>query len=158
MKVCFFVDKNLGKLTKWLRLLGFDTLSERDVPIDQCRYPNERIVATRSRVLFKRCRTGRCLLIRSDHWFEQLRQVIEDIGIDSAAIRPFTRCLHCNDPIESIDRARIYGKVPDHIWDTHHEFMRCDRCDRIYWPGSHPQHSAETINRLFEPHQRAHSP
>ena len=150
MTVCFYVDKTAGKLAKWLRLMGFDTLCEVDLPAPQPRDLAGRIRVTRS----SRCRSGpagdgRSIRVRSDHWFDQLTQVVAAFGIEKDSIRPFSRCLLCNTKLTPIDRHRVSGKVPDHVWEMHQQFKTCRRCGRIYWPGSHLQQSMETFNRLF---------
>ena len=57
MEVCFAAEKTLGKLAKWLRILGFDTLYEPDLPVGYFSglEPN-RMLLTR-RALYRQSRT-----------------------------------------------------------------------------------------------------
>lgn len=147
----FAADRTLGKLAKWLRIMGFDTIFESEVCGD--RFPEDlnedRIVLTRTVSLKKRLRVQRCIFISSNYLSEQLNQVIVEIGIRPADIRPFSICLDCNVAIVAVDKIDVYGLVPDYIFETHSEFHRCCQCHRIFWPGSHTQRSLERIEQLF---------
>ncbi len=150
MTVNFYVDKTAGKLAKWLRLMGFDTLCELDLPAPQPRDLAGRIRVTRnSRFRPGHDRDGRSIRVRSDHWFDQLSQIVDALGIEKESIRPFSRCLRCNAKLTPIDRHRVAGNVPDYVWEMHQQFKTCGRCGRIYWPGSHLHRSMETFDRLF---------
>ena len=152
MELCFAVEKTLGKLAKWLRILGFDTLYEQDVPTGDFEHLKEgRILLTRTRRIWDKHAPGNCVLIISNTLLEQLAEVILALKIDPKKIQPFTRCIRCNTLIKPVDKKSVYGIVPDYIWETHEKFQVCNRCKRIYWPGSHIHHSMEKIKQLFEP-------
>jgi uncharacterized protein with PIN domain len=151
MDYCFAVDKTMGKLAKWLRIMGYDTLYEADISSEWFfeHLEENRILLTRSAKIQKRCATHRMVFVTSNHLNEQLKQVIEDIGIGRADIQPFSRCLHCNLPIVEVNKNDIYNLVPSYIWDTHDDFHKCHRCQRIYWAGSHTKRTSEELDRLF---------
>ena len=153
MNLCFAADRALGKLAKWLRLLGFDTICELDVSsrwffehLDETR-----ILVTRTVKIQKMYAAHRMVFIRCDHLEDQLRQIINEVGISPADIRPFSRCIHCNLPVVDIRKNDVFNRVPGYVWETHDRFHTCGQCGRIYWPGSHTQRSSEKIERLFEP-------
>ena len=145
----FVAESTLGKLAKWLRLLGFDTAYEREAPGGSNRQPG-RIRLTRTRRMLKSDAHGRLIFIASDGYIEQVRQVIQELGLTSADIAPFTRCIRCNEPIQPIEKPSVFGQVPDYIWETQDTFCRCPQCHRVYWPGSHTQQSLARIRKLFE--------
>ena len=151
MAFSFAADRTLGKLAKWLRILGFDTIFESDVSGD--RFPGdltkERIVLTRTISIKKRFITQHCIFISSNFLNEQLKQVIVETGIGPADVRPFSICLDCNVPIAAVDKDDVFGQVPDYIFETHSEFKRCCQCEKIFWPGSHTERSLEKIEQLF---------
>jgi uncharacterized protein with PIN domain len=151
MNYLFIVDKSLGTLAKWLRILGFDTLYEPEVSTGEFYAPavDSRILVTRSKQIQKRWGDREHVFVSSNLLIEQLKQVVDQIGIGRDDIRPFSTCLHCNLPIDKIDKNEVYGLVPDYIWETHDAFNRCNRCRRIYWSGSHAERSLELIDRLF---------
>jgi len=152
MSFCFAADRTLGKLAKWLRILGFDTIFESGIE-SQRFYEHlepERILLTRTAKIREQFAAKRMVFIRADNLAEQLRQVVDDLAITRQDIRLFSMCLQCNFPIVAVGKAAVYGRVPDYIWQTHDEFSTCSQCDRIFWAGSHVERSREMIERLFE--------
>ena len=152
MVICFAADRTLGKLVKWLRILGFDTKFGINVPANRfdAHLEKNRIVLTRTRAIKKQIRTHRLVFITSNHLDMQLRQVITEIGICLSDTRPFSRCIHCNDPIVHVALEDVCGLIPDYIYETHNEFHKCLQCNRIFWPGSHFRRSLERIENLFD--------
>jgi len=151
-EICFAAEPTLGKLAKWLRILGFDTCYEPGFStkktMDSGR--KNRILLTRT----ERVRDGRLpqefIFITSNIPFEQLREVIDTLGIIYTDTRPFSRCIRCNTRIQPVDKDSVRGDVPDFIWQTRDIFQVCGRCRRIYWPGSHTERSHDIIMRLFD--------
>jgi uncharacterized protein with PIN domain len=152
MAFCFAADRTLGKLAKWLRILGFDTKFEIDVPADRFyrQLEKDRIVLTRIGSIKKQFRAHRLIFIKSNHLDMQLRQVITEIGICPVDTRPFSRCIDCNVPTVDAAQEDVWGLIPDYICETHKEFHKCLQCNRIFWPGSHTRRSLERIEHLFD--------
>ncbi|RMH32586.1 MAG: hypothetical protein D6690_13470 [Nitrospirae bacterium] len=141
----FFADVMLGKLARWLRLLGYDTAYERDI---DDRAIVERIVRegrwllTRDRYLLRRnILAGRATLIVHDSVGDQLQQLGQELGI-SLVIDQATesRCMKCNAPLEPLAHRQAASRVPPHVAREQTEFVICPRCERIFWPGSHWTH------------------
>ena len=147
----FAAEKTLGRLTKWLRLLGFDTVFEPELPCARFAVclDEERILLTRTRQVRKKFATRRLIFIESNHLDEQLQQIIIELNLRAEHIRPFSRCLQCNVSIVAVAKSELRGRVPDHIFEVHDHFNQCPECQRIYWPGSHTGKSLEKISRLF---------
>lgn len=143
----FAVERTLGRLARLLRMLGFDTISECELP--------RRDFAARldpGRVFLARSRGGRGeppirrrLRIRSDRPADQVVEVLRALGIRPEAIRPFRLCLLCNEPIARVERREVAGLVPDYTWETNETFTRCPRCRRVYWRGSHTERALAEI-------------
>ncbi|CAB1064159.1 hypothetical protein D1BOALGB6SA_8950 [Olavius sp. associated proteobacterium Delta 1] len=152
MDYCFAADRTLGKLAKWLRILGFDTIFESDISNKRFydHLAQERVLLTRTAKIRDRFATKRLVFIEADDVYEQLRQVIDEMAIARKDIRVFSMCLQCNSPIIGINKIAIYGLVPDYIWQTHDEFSKCLQCERIYWSGSHVERSTAFIEKLFD--------
>jgi hypothetical protein len=140
-------DTMLGRLAKWLRVLGYDTLYWRgdDEGLLLVARREGRLVLTRDTRLPSRLPPGQTLFIDSDYYDEQLRQVVARLGRPS---QQGHRCLRCNLLLESVDRAEVRGQVPEYVWARHARFARCAGCRRIYWEGTHVQRMAETLQRL----------
>lgn len=151
--VVFTAEKTLGKLAKWLRLLGFDTLYEEDDRATDGDYPGEkdRIFLTRSFPGAKEKGSARTIFIRENNPYDQVREVIQAMRVDRSHIRPFSRCIRCNCLTENVGKGSIRGMVPDFTWENQSVFRTCPGCRRIYWKGSHFIRVMERIDRLFPP-------
>jgi uncharacterized protein with PIN domain len=150
-KTCFATDASLGKLCKWLRILGFDALYERDVSSwRRTAWAREgRCLLTRITGLKEISPGARTLFIRSNDPFEQLKQVVGAVGISADDLRPLSRCIRCNLPLADVDKASALNRVPDYIWETVDSFCRCPACGRFYWRGTHSRRIRERIRELF---------
>ncbi len=147
----FIVDTALGKLAKWLRILGYDTVYWRaDDPagILHRAHDEGRTLVTRDTKLFKIKGSLEALLIREDNPFRQLREVVRHFPISVSQGMLFSRCLACNAPLEQIDAEEAKGQVPDHIYHIHQEFSRCPVCRKIYWAGTHSGQMTRVVERL----------
>ncbi len=147
MEPNFAAEKTLGKLAKWLRILGFDTIYDPDI-----KNPAEsgRILLTRTKRIKYEYTTDKLIFIKSDKPFKQLKEVIKALGIVKEDIKTFTRCIRCNTKIRMINKNSIRSVVPDYVWENQDSFKTCIKCKRIYWQGSHTKRSMEIIKKLFE--------
>jgi hypothetical protein len=148
---CFAAEKTLGKLAKWLRLLGFDTLYESEFAADEFieNLGNDRILLTRTQHIRTKSTISRLIFVHSDHWVEQLKQIILELGLNAAQTRPFSRCLHCNILIVTAEKEALWGRVPDYIFESHDHFLTCPKCGKVYWSGSHTERGLEMIQNFF---------
>ena len=134
----FAVDIMLGKLAKWLRVLGFDALS---MPLDD-RVRVDSLLSQGSIPVTRREKfrdIEGVLFIRNDHQIEQLKELISSLSIGIDELRPFSRCSLCNAELLQIQREAAFGAVPDYVFETSSDFRKCPECARVYWPGSHRQ-------------------
>jgi uncharacterized protein with PIN domain len=138
--LCFVADSTLGKLTKWLRLLGFDTRYDSRCPDIHRLHADSsagRLVLTRSRSVAENLSRDHVLFIKSDYPIEQMRQLIDELHLTANQIQVFSRCSICNTVLDYLEKTEAEGLVPDYIYQTQTTFKRCSGCQRIYWPGSH---------------------
>jgi uncharacterized protein with PIN domain len=148
----FIADTMLGKLAKWLRLLGFDVLyfpKISDEEIAERALRSGRVILTRDTLLIRRRKVRENhFFVRGDDYKDQLRQVAKRYSIDPYA-RILTRCLRCNDPLESVDKASVREKVPPYVFDTQNAFEACARCGRIYWKATHRDEMMKQIRAIL---------
>ena len=146
----FVADQMLGRLSKWLRMLGFDTLYINPVLdsdlLSLCK-KDDRILLTRDTLLLKvrEIRDGqvKSLLVDHDDLSEQLKQVIQNFHL-----RPNPRMVLCpedNTLLEIADKQTARQFVPRFIFQTQMEFSRCPKCNRFYWQGTHWQRIQEKV-------------
>jgi uncharacterized protein with PIN domain len=129
----------LGRLARWLRVLGYDTSyacrAEDDELLHLAKL-EDRILLTRDAALAARSGDVRSILVEHDQLDEQMAQLAASAGVD--VDRPaFTRCLECNTAILPADRDAVREQVPPYVFARHDRFHRCPSCGRVYWAGSH---------------------
>ncbi len=152
-EICFTVERTLGKLAKWLRILGFNTIYEPEVSRNSFieSWENECILLTRTKRIYQnKYNSHQLIFIKSNDPFEQLKEVIKLLDLNPPDIKPFSRCTRCNTLLNKTEKNSIRGKVPDYIWETNDIFQMCNDCHRIYWPGSHTRNCKEIIKKVFE--------
>ncbi len=123
----FGVDGMLGRLAKWLRILGFDT-------IYPCKRPSESHYFVTAN---KKVRDPRALIAQGSAISEQLRDILEATRLSPRAELVLSRCLICNIPVTEVSKDEVRGRVPARIYETHALFRECANCGRVYWEGSH---------------------
>jgi hypothetical protein len=146
----FLADAMLGRLARWLRILGYDAayFTGEDNALLRQAWREGRILLTRDTRLLRRRRLPPHLFIQSDHVQEQVRQVVAALRLEA---RPSVarRCLCCNVVLEPRPKDEIVGLVPEFVWSHHQAFWACPNCQRIYWPGTHRQRMEEAIRALW---------
>ena len=148
MEERFVADRNLGKLAKWLRILGYDTLYDRgDADQDFLRRAAEggRIALTRKRDLARLIHTGSLVVVKADRVEAQIGQVLNTLDLQPDPSERMTRCLQCNAPLEEVPKAAVEGVVPAYVYGAHTRFRRCPCCGRIFWPGTHTRNVEEYL-------------
>jgi len=152
----FIVDINVGKVARWLRMMGYDTVlfdHGHDDRMIRLALAEGRVVVTRDTQLMKRrvITTGRlrAVLISSDRPTEQVRQVMDELQLD-ANFSPFSLCLECNQPLEKRSKAEVAGLVPPYVFRTQDAYVQCPECFRVYWKGTHWQAMTEKLRGLGE--------
>lgn len=148
----FLADVHLGKLARYLRLLGFDTLYNNrweDDEIAGLAEKEKRIVLTRDLGLLKRARIKRGYWPRSSSPKKQTREIIKHFQLEPL-IDTFKRCTVCNGIIEATSKEEIEQVLKPEIRNLYETFFRCRSCGRIYWKGSHWEGMNRTIKEFLE--------
>jgi len=152
----FIVDNNVGKLAKWLRIMGYDTVffvGSNDSHMVAKALAESRVILTRDTEIMKRrlVTSGqlRTILINGDEPEPQMRQVIDTLNLD-CQFRPFTLCLECNQPLVEKNKDQVKGQVPPYVFQTQSQYMECPACHRIYWRGTHWQAMTRKLKKLME--------
>jgi uncharacterized protein with PIN domain len=141
-------DVMVGRLARWLRILGFDVLySNRyeDDEILRIAVDEDRIVLTRDTGLAARLVPDRLIFIHHDDVDFQVDEVLHRVG--QREFRIFSRCVECNTPLEKVDKESLFERVPPYVYLTQNEFAHCRSCGRIYWRGTHADRIADKVRR-----------
>lgn len=135
----FVVDCMLGKLAKWLRILGFDTVylnKAEDRELLRLARREKRVLLTKDHGLLQAARGFPRLFIESDDWRQQLVQVLDAYKLRGRA-RPHSRCLRCNVELKRLPKRLAKNLVAPFVYERSRSFAICPSCGRVYWPGSH---------------------
>ncbi len=146
----FLADEMLGKLAKWLRTIGYDTVyytGGGDSALVQRALAEDRVILTKDSHLVRRKLARKALFIRSDYPREQFKQVVEELGLDAQS-KLFTRCLVCNRELILVEKEVIRDRVPSYTYLTQDRFYECPGCERVYWPGTHKDSMLQVINDM----------
>ncbi|MBM4258212.1 MAG: hypothetical protein FJ147_20245 [Deltaproteobacteria bacterium] len=147
---CFLVDRMLGRLAKWLRILGYDTvylpqLSPQGLMREGRR--QSRIILTRDTRVLRQKDAPPFVFIQADRFRDQIKQVIATCHLDSLT-RLFTRCGECNELLTTVKKEAVREQVPEYVWQTQAEFHQCPGCHRIYWGATHKEHVIAELQQL----------
>ena len=133
----------MGKLAKWLRMMGYDSLffdgSDDSRMVAQA-LADGRVILTRDTEIMKRrvIASGRlkAVLLESEEPERQMRQLMDTLDL-KRQFRSFTLCLECNQPLVERSREEVKDRVPPYVYKTQSQYMECPACHRIYWRGTH---------------------
>lgn len=146
----FIADGHLGKLVRDLRLLGIDVAYERDAEdrqlVDIATKENRGLL-TRDRRLLMHSAVRNGYYLRSQQPFEQTTEVLLRFNL-GAAIRPFSRCLRCNTPLESVAKSEVVHLLEPLTKRYYGQFRSCRGCGQIYWSGSHFDKLCDRVEKL----------
>lgn len=147
----FIADIHLGKLARFMRVAGFDTLYEQkdmgDEKIAAIAAAEKRIVLTRDAGLLKRSAINYGYIPRSVDSRKQFREVTQRYRLKSLFI-PFSRCVHCNGLITKIDKKKVERELPEGIKRNFDEIFICLNCRHLYWQGSHYKRINDMLERI----------
>lgn len=148
----FVLDTHLGKLAKYLRLLGFDTLYEHDyedAQIIAISVAEKRAILTGDIGILKNNAVTHGQWIRSSNAREQVCEVLERFDL-SSCMKPFTRCTVCNGMIRPVPKETVADRLEPRTLHCYDEFYRCASCGKVYWKGSHYQRMKDFVAALHD--------
>lgn len=138
----FIADAMLGRLARWLRILGYDTAYEKvitDEALTERALREDRWLLTRDRrLVLRKLLRGRHTLIVRDDVIGQLHQLHQDLTIDLAVNHERGyRCADCNAVLLPLAHDDAVPLVPPFVARQYREFLQCPRCRRVFWRGTH---------------------
>ncbi len=151
----FIVDAMLGRLARWLRLLGYDTLYAGDFPVSDddilaMAADEGRAIVTRDRELFERAREAGIVAyyVEENDVEHQLADLVRAGAIELREEPSTLICPRCNGRLVPVSKRDVAGRVPTTVLDTHNRFWVCTNCGQIYWEGTHWKRMKELIERV----------
>lgn len=148
----FLTDTHLGRLAKYLRMLGFDTRLHDEDPGDatlaHLTNADDRLLLTRDLDLLNRNKVHHGYYVRAEAPDGQLDEVVRHFRLTPKAA-PFTRCLRCNGLLDRVDPETIQDQIDPAILQRFDIFHQCQRCGQVYWKGSHFQRMQAFVQQIL---------
>ncbi len=149
----FLADPSLGRLARWLRILGYDAAywrGEADLSFLRYAESEARVALTRRKDVLARQHPGVVLFIEHDRAEDQIGEVLEKLDLAPNPETFFTICLECNVPLKPVERDEVQDRIPEHVCRTQRDFRLCPGCGRVYWPGTHRARALATLRRILK--------
>ena len=147
----FVADRMLGKLAKWLRVLGYDVVYLRQAADEEIveRLREGRIFLTRGRRVGSWQQLGKVFVVNANEPKKQLCEVVQGLRLAIINAELFSRCLSCNCLLDTVNRDEVRAEVPDYIYQTQSQFHRCCDCGKVYWSGSHSEKVHQQLEEIL---------
>jgi uncharacterized protein with PIN domain len=154
-KMRFILDGMLGKLTRWLRMLGQDAEyagALDDEALVRSAKARKRILLTRDVELFRRAMNQRAeaFLVEGENEARRLAALAVRFGFSLNLDPSVSRCPKCNTKIESAAKEEVGWKIPSSTKEHYQRFWECPKCGKVYWQGAHWTKIAETLKEAEE--------
>ncbi|MCK4262482.1 MAG: Mut7-C RNAse domain-containing protein [Dehalococcoidia bacterium] len=156
MPTRFIAEGNVGKLARWLRMIGYDTLlfeEKNDGKMIDISIRERRVILTKNAEIMKRrvVVDGKVqtVHIKDDDPKAQLRETVKTLNLDYH-FKPFSLCLECNQTLVPRSKEGVRYLVPRHVSETQEEYVECPLCHRIYWHGTHWQAMVRELENLAQ--------
>jgi uncharacterized protein with PIN domain len=143
----FVADCMLGKLAKWLRVMGYDTHYQsyyRQEVLDQL-IGDGRYLLSRNYATVRRHRNA--LLVHGDRVADQMAELKTRLDLTPDPSIRFSRCLICNVELEAALPDEAKNRIPEYVFYGNTTKIRlCPCCGRYYWPGSHRERMLKQLH------------
>ena len=146
----FICDVHLGRLARYLRMIGFDVYYKNDLSdekIVKISSKGRRAILTRDIGLLKRNEVTHGYYVRNTKVEEQVKEIMSRFDLQKS-IKEFSRCIECNEPLVTVEKNKILDELLPKVIQSQDEFYRCPSCKKIYWKGTHYQQMLSFIKSL----------
>lgn len=149
----FIADTMLGRLTRWLRLSGYDVIYVNDMEdgrILRIAREEGRMILTRDKGLYDKALRGNApaILLKSNDFAERIRQLQKEVGVVIQDTPRFARCPICNGEVIKVDKGEVESKTPKKVFERLEEFWKCESCGKVYWQGGHWKNISDFVENL----------
>ena len=149
----FVLDGMLGKLTRWLRMMGHDAMylnDTKDQELVAVAVRENRVLLTSDVALYRfaTARGANAYLVKEPIEAERLAGLASRFKLNLSVDAQDSRCPVCGAPLTKALKSEVRGKIPAATFNAFDEFWNCSNpeCGKVYWQGSH----WENINAVLE--------
>jgi len=145
----------LGKLTRWLRMLGHNVKYSNKLDDTQLIIIAEketRILLTRDLQLYQQATAKGvdAFYLEGKTETEKLAELAKRFKIKLEIDMTTSRCPKCNAQLKTILKEKVADKVEKSTFAYCNEFWECPKCGQIYWQGAHWIRIRETLEKTKE--------
>jgi len=138
----FLVDSMLGRLVRWLRILGYDSVylaDAEDEELMDMAEEEDRILLTADVALYEKSlsRGIEAYLVENKNHLERLLCLAEEFDLSVELDPGVSRCPICNSELEEVSSLEVEDRIPPASLARSDRFWRCVNCGKLYWQGSH---------------------
>jgi hypothetical protein len=146
----FVVDGMLGKLARWLKMMGHDveySNSMDDSQLLAIAKKEHRILLTRDFQLYQHAvaQEAEAFYVQGQTEEERLAELATRFGISLEIDMATSRCPKCNTAVKHIPKEKVASRVEKNTFEHYTEFWQCPNCGQVYWQGAHWTKIRETL-------------
>jgi uncharacterized protein with PIN domain len=147
----FVTDGMLGKLTRWLRILGYDVEYADSMDDKELTYKakkEDRVLLTRDVELYKQAtaKGAEAFLVENPNQTADLASLAKRFRIKLEVNVEISRCPKCNGTIRTVSKTEVADKIPAATSSNYSEFWQCQQCGQVYWRGAHWDRIEKTLD------------
>ena len=138
----FILDGMLGKLARWLRMMGQDvtySTENSDSELLVITKKENRVLLTRDLALYQHAiaKNFEAYYVEGITESDRLSELSSRFGISLSIDMSQSRCPKCNTHLTSVPKQKIVEKVERNTFLYYNEFWNCSNCGAVYWQGAH---------------------
>jgi len=147
----FAVDRMLGNLAQWLRIIGYDTTFNKNLSLkafSELSKAEQRIILTRNSRIHEIRSPVEYYLVAQQQSDKQFREIIDKFNLDTKK-HIFSRCLECNVRVDEVKREDVKNDIPDYVYNNSDIFLKCPECGKVFWKGSHYESVVKKLESII---------
>jgi uncharacterized protein with PIN domain len=146
----FLVDAMLGKLARWLRILGQNVVYSvefSDSTLLKLAKDEGRVLLTKDFELYQRAisKGQDAFYVEGKTGSTRLAKVAKRYGLTLSINMDKSHCPFCNTPLKSVQKEEIKDKLELNTYTYYDIFWSCPCCGQIYWQGAHWKQIIKTL-------------
>jgi uncharacterized protein with PIN domain len=145
----------LGKLARWLRMLGQDVLyytELSDSELLEVAKKENRVLLTKDLELYKRAITRGidAFYIEGETESDRLAELAPRYDLTLAVDMEKSHCPVCNTKLKVTPKEQLANELEKNTLTYYDKFWKCPNCGQVYWQGAHWKQITNTINEAKE--------
>jgi uncharacterized protein with PIN domain len=146
----FVIDGMLGKLARWLRMMGHDVKYSNNMDDSELltiAKKQQRILLTRDFELYQHAvaKEVDAFYVQGQTEEQRLAELAKRFGISLEIDMATSRCPKCNTQVKPVSKEEVASRVEKSTFEHYTEFWECPKCGQVYWQGAHWTKIRETL-------------